>query len=317
MSEARTTLDGTRLQAGIQRRRLFRRGEPMTTMLRGTVVKVYPADDADAQDRSVPAQTLCDVLLARGGILRAPVAQHGSSVANVSRWCPTPARTNMITGEKLVLTNDGLQNPPSRLDDLDGEQVLVAFIEGEIDRPVIMASLEHPRGVRQVRGRTAMPGTAARTATDVRQHGEVGERFVAHQGTTARIDHGGSIRADLRRAGVGNDDRTYDAPDEPAGNVDVALRAGSSLLVRNEAGEPIFVLTVDAAGSCTLDIGRTAGERMVLGDRFQTLFDNHRHTSWYGMTGPVAPDGRIATAQAGGAATRVLSERARLPAGEE
>lgn len=249
------------LQAGIRRQVMKPRSEVNPGLTRGVVIRVFSGDESVGVAPLVPAQVLCDVLLARGGIVRAPVMQRGSSTSNVSRWIPTPARSNMVTGAVIKLTNDGVDPPPSNLDDLDGEVVLIDWLDGSIDRPVIVGSLEHPRGIRRNIDSYATPSPSEALA--VRNHSDVHERFLAHQGTTARIDRAGCVRLDLRRAGVANDGQTYDAQGEAAGNLDVALRAGSELLVRGVSGLPF--LRVRAQGDeILLDIGASPTERILL-----------------------------------------------------
>lgn len=248
------------LQSGIRRRPAKLRDEVYPGPSRGVVVRVLSGEDAGAQVEA-PHQVICDVLMARGGIVRAPVMQRGSSVSNVSRWVPTPARTNMTTGAAIKLVNDGLAPPPSSIDDLDGEVVLVDWMEGSIERPVIIGSLEHPRGQR--RSLTGYSTPAPTAPLPVRMHSDLAERFLGHQGTTLRVDRAGCVRLDLRRAGVANDGQTYDAQNEAAGNLDVSLRDQSELLVRGPSGLPLF--RVRAQGDeILLDIGAAPAERILL-----------------------------------------------------
>lgn len=251
-------------QSGIQRVAYKRRPHLYPGPQRGVVVRVIAADVEDEQRRASPPQVICDVLLARGGIVRAPVLQRGSAVTNVSRWVPTPARTNMATGAAVKLVNDGLDPPPSDIEDLDGDLVVVEFLELDLNRPVIMGSLEHQRGRRSAITKYPTVPVTEGAGYEPRRHSEVGERFVAHQGTTGRIDRGGNVRLDLRRAGVANDDRTYDVPNETAGQLDIALRGGREVIIRNEAGEPIFRVVAQADGTVLMRAGKTTGERLLL-----------------------------------------------------
>lgn len=272
------------LQAGINRARFKTRREVYPGPTRGVVVRVITGDDTPEQDRAVPHQVLCDVVFARGGIVRALVMQRGSSVENVSRWVPTPARTNMATGEPIKLTNDGIDPPPSNLEDLDGEIVLVDWIERDLDRPIIIGSLEHPRGRRRSISRYSPPRVAQGATFGVRQHSDARERFVAHQGTTARLDVAGNARLDLRRAGVANDGKTYDAPGDDAGNLDVSLRNGSEVVIRAEDGAPIFRIRA-VAGGISLHIGRGTGERILLaGPTRETIDDLVARMNSVGVT---------------------------------
>lgn len=287
--------------------------------IRGVVLATYYADD-DGQEQASPPQVLCDVWPLRGGgfIPGVPVMQRGSCVGNVSLWVPQPSRTNLATGEALRLSGDGtIENPPTSPDDLDGEFVVVDWLDGSILRPVVVGSLPHPKGARVQAGLVpqAIPSVTPGEAADLPAGPDGNERYVAHQGLVGRIDRAGNLRLDLAGSGVANDGVTEDAPAGDSGRVDLNLRAGGQLVVRS-AGVPVFVVTADADGKVTIDLGRDASERAVLGDRFAALFDGHRHPTPFGTTGPVVLEDRIAPAQ-DDPARRVLSERVRYPAGDE
>ena len=232
--------------------------------MRGMVVRVIAADAVDQGDVVTPPQPLCDVLLARGGIVRAPVMQRGSSIGNGSYWTPQPARTNLVTGAAVKVEGDGLVPQPARLEDLDGEMVLVGWMDGEIDRPVIVGSFQHPRTPRRINARVSIPVVAEGAGNSPRRDLDVQTRAVTHQGTTAALDRGGNVRLDLRRAGVANDGSTYDANGETAGVVDVALRRGTETVIRAEDGVPILRIMVDAAGEVSFRVGRAPDARVFL-----------------------------------------------------
>lgn len=237
-----------RLQLGIPRTPYTSRREVYPGPTRGVVVEIQTDP------------LTCTVLLARGGVVRAPVAQRGSSVSNVSRWIPAAAQTNMVTGAAVRLDQSGVSPPPADITDLDGDIVLVDWIEGDIERPVITHSLEHPRGARGV---VATPPVLPDAPQ--RDQGTV-ERLVAHQGTTARIDHNGNVSVDARRAGVANDRQTYRPGDGTSGVVDVALRVGGEVQIRGVDGARLFRLRVTEDGP-TLVIGDGA-ERVLLAGPF-------------------------------------------------
>lgn len=223
--------------------------------------EVYPGPTRGVVVEVQTDPLVCTVLLARGGVVRAPVAQRGSSVSNVARWIPAAAQTNMVTGAAVRLDQTGVSPPPADITDLDGDIVLIDWIEGDIERPVITHSLEHPRAARAV---VADPPVLP--AAPQRDQGTI-ERLVAHQGTTVRLDRNGNISVDARRAGVANDRQTYQPADgEATGVVDVALRVGGEVQVRGVDGERLFRLRVTEDGP-TLVIG-DAAERVLLAGPF-------------------------------------------------
>lgn len=223
--------------------------------------EVYPGPTRGVVVEVQTDPLLCTVLLARGGVVRAPVGQRGSSVSNVARWIPAAAQTNMVTGAAVRLDQTGVSPPPADITDLDGDIVLIDWIEGDIERPFITCSLEHPRATRAVTADVPVLPAAA-------QRGQgVVERLVAHQGTTVRIDRNGNASIDARRAGVANDRQSYrPAAGEASGVVDVALRVGGEIQVRGVDGERLFRLRVTEDGP-TLVIGDGA-ERVLLAGPF-------------------------------------------------
>lgn len=253
------------VQAGIPRRPYRSRRDAAVGPLLGMVVATYAATNASVQGQTNPPQVLCDVLMVRGGILRAQVMQRGSSVSNVDRWVPAPARTNMATGAAVKLTQDGLDPAPANIYDLDGDLVLVQFVGANYELPVIVGSIEHPRGTRGVPAAYAVPTVAQGQPMPMQSAGDLGSRYIAHQGTQAQIDRAGNVRLDLRGAGVANDATTYAAPDTTAGNLDVAVRANSEVVVRNEAGVPVVRIIVEPGGNISARVGASPTDTVLIG----------------------------------------------------
>ena len=251
-------------QSGVKRRPYRARDEGVAGLVRGMVVRVIAADGEDQGAIATPPQPLCDVLLARGGIVRAAVLQRGSSVQNGSFWTPAPARTNLVTGAAVKVEGDQLVPQPARLEDLDGEMVLIGWMDGDIDRPVIVGSYQHPRTPRRINGRVSIPTVEQGAGNSPRRDIDVQTRAVTHQGTVAALDRGGNVRLDLRRAGVANDGQTYDANGETAGVVDVALRRGTETVIRAEDGVPVLRIMVADDGNVSFRVGREPNARVFL-----------------------------------------------------
>lgn len=309
-------MDGGRIpQAGLRRRRYQPPDEQAAgLLLRGVVVRTWFGDDAEVLGQIAPPQVLCDVLLYRGGwLFRVPVAQEGASVTNGSLWVPQACSANLVPGSPLRVESQAGERPVP-IDDLDGERVLVGFIDASPTRPVILKALAHPRSARiHLREPATPPAQDAAGTWPAAPAGN--ERFLAHQGTVVRVDHFGNVVVDTSGAGIANDGETDEAAARDvldAGRLDINLRSAAALVVR-VAGVPLLRLRVRAEdGKVELDLGESASERAVLGDRFAALFDRHRHTTWYGETGPVSPATSIETAQAD-EATAVLTDQVRLP----
>lgn len=292
--------DGTVTQAGIRRRRAAPMAERYPGPVRGVVIAVRYAD-AEGPRTVTPPQVLCDVVLYQGGYLRhVPVLQRGAGVTNGSLWVPEPATRNLAADAPLAFDNDGTpQGFPASLDDIDGDHVVVDFLERSVHRPVIIGALPHPRG----------------KASHVSR-----ERWLSHQGTIVRIDRRGDVVVDARAAGKHNDGET--TVDDTGGTVDVGIRQGAEIVFRVD-GVPMLRLRADAQGGLELDLGASPGFSVVLGERLQALFDAHVHPVPQGSptTGPPQPNppppgfgfiGAIGNAQLD-PQTAVLSNRVRLP----
>lgn len=286
--------------------------EPFFGVLRAVVVAVYYADDTNAPGPHGGRQPVCDLVTlsdSRFPLYGVPILQHGSAITNGSAWVPQPCRANLDGGPVEVVP--AAQTPAPSLDALDGDRVLVTFVDGKLDSPVIIGTVPHPRTLRPHRSAgAALPaGGGADYAADPAPDGL--ERWVGHQGTVARIDRAGNALLDTTSAGTANDGESVDA--EGAGHLDVNIAPGASVVLRF-GGRAEFHLRVQGEGDgqrVVLDVGKGADQRVVLGDRLMALFDLHQHTTFYGQTGPVTPATSMSTAQADGARA-ALSDRVKV-----
>lgn len=137
--------NGARLQAGIPKRApMTNPGDATGMLLRGVVTATYVIDDpqhpfAD-DDTKVPTAVYCDVLTFGRQwrfIPKCIVAQERSGLHSGHVWKPR-ACSMTLTGDTADL-NQGT-NPAI----LDGDHVLVGFIDGNGNQPVIMRALPHP-----------------------------------------------------------------------------------------------------------------------------------------------------------------------------
>ncbi|WP_196300808.1 hypothetical protein, partial [Streptococcus pneumoniae] len=85
--------------------------------------------------------------------------------------------------------------PPSAYGDLDGDHVLVAFVEGDIDYGVILRAYPHKRTKRLVTGAIDSigweEGDDATRGTPYRN-----EYYTAHYGTEVRVNARGDLLID-------------------------------------------------------------------------------------------------------------------------
>jgi hypothetical protein len=143
--KSRVLRTGTRLQSGIPKKNPMPNPIDATGMLlRGVVTATYVVDDenhplADKTD-VVPTAVYCDVLTFGRQwrfLPRCIVAQERSGLHSGHVWKPR-ACSMTLTGDPVDM-NAGT-NPAN----LDGDHVLVGFMDGNSNQPVIMRALPHP-----------------------------------------------------------------------------------------------------------------------------------------------------------------------------
>lgn len=230
----------------------------------GIVIAVYYADDLVVQRQFRTRQILCDVALVRGGFIsRVPVLQHGYSITNGSLW--EPAATNgTVSGQPLRLVSSA-EGPATFFDDLNGEHVLIEYLNGSRHQPIIIGALPHPATQRTQGGHdpaplpTYTPGEVERL-----QAAPSGpESWLAHQGTVARVDRAGNLRVDLEGAGTNNDGRTQPdgvAESDAVAAVGAAAAAVAGVAAGATAGAKAGASGGDAAAAATA-AARTAARK--------------------------------------------------------
>lgn len=212
-------------QAGIPR------GNPLLPSLApsvGMVVAVYFADDMRLPP-SRARQIRCDVQLVGGGFCsRIPVAQDGASVTNGSLWVPEAA-TGTLSGDPLRLTPQD-DAPGTPLEDMNGDYVLVIFTGPLASSGIVVAALPHPGCQMPQEGAepTPLPTYAPGEAESLQRAPSGRERWLCNQGTVARVDRVGNVRADLTSAGTANDGVTPAESSESAAVAAVGLAAASA-----------------------------------------------------------------------------------------
>lgn len=120
---------------------------PMGLLMRGVVVATYVTDDPQNPyntAKTTPYAVYCDVLTygpAAGGtptlVTKAIVSQERAGIQDGSIWRPRAATLD-VSGQPLSLAHSNLM-------DLDGDHVLLGFIDGTYQTPVILRSLPHPQ----------------------------------------------------------------------------------------------------------------------------------------------------------------------------
>lgn len=159
-------------------------------LLRGVVVSTLFSDDAQ-NPYNTPQTTaygvFCDVLCYGGRdfgtpllVRRALVSQERASIQGGDIWVPRAAALD-VTGQPFSLPHCNIMH-------LDGDHVLVGFIDGSDAQPVILRSLPHPQADR---GQAAAEPRDGQALRPTRAQGDVS--LHKHHGTVTGIDAAGNV----------------------------------------------------------------------------------------------------------------------------
>lgn len=142
-----TLPSGAALQSGLRKQTLAP-PNPLGMLMRGVVVATYVTDDPRNPyntAKTTPYAVYCDVLCygpAAGGsptlITKAIVSQERAGIQSGDVWRPRAATLD-VSGQPLHLATSNLM-------DLDGDHVLLGFLDGTYQNPVILRALPHPQG---------------------------------------------------------------------------------------------------------------------------------------------------------------------------
>lgn len=150
---------GTKLQSSLPKSRNYdSRSRTHGLLSRGVVVATYVTDDATGHPALTSGSAhsnnpqspgglgvaiYCDVLLFPSiagsrwcGLRNVLVSQERSGIHRGNIWKPRAATVDVVTGNM----DDALSNPAN----LDGDHVLIGFLDDAFDQPVILRSLPHP-----------------------------------------------------------------------------------------------------------------------------------------------------------------------------
>lgn len=171
-----------------------------------TYASLYPPNLANGDPpRSIPG-VVCDVLIRsagyRGQMFRlVPVAQGmGYGRNDAEPWIPEGC-SSCANGGSPTVTNPALPESAARAEDLDGDFVLVGFLDGNANKPIILSGLTHPLRVEKPPvWQTAVAGVSAVPKVKV----------IRHRGVRIEIDNHGNVLVDATGAtsGVKNLDGT-------------------------------------------------------------------------------------------------------------
>lgn len=305
---------GARLQGAVPtRRKPASPNNPMGLLLRGVVMSTYVSDDPShphaVDTDSGPKAVYCDVMcytsvaghrffLVRGAL----VTQERSGLHDGDIWKPRPT-TKDITGAAYDPEVGG--NPYN----LDGDHVLVGFLDGAFNSPVVLRAIPHPQ--QDVGNSETDPG---RKLVQVQADGD--PRLLRHHGASFGITDAGDFLVDLEKANDGTTDAngvpTPPADDGTAGNYEVKLQPGAIVTI-TMGGDAVLTIE-ESVGNAKLTLGDGAKSALIgeavqtAYDQFVNLFNAHIHPT------PTGPAGVTPTPASPLPAT-ALSTKVKIPNG--
>jgi hypothetical protein len=195
------------------------------------------------------------------------------------------------------------QGPATPLDDLDGDHVLLDYMDGSIHKPIIVGAYPHAQTKRIIVegiGHTEGAGNNEARGTIYRR-----EAYFRHAGTEARVNGNGDVLIDTVGA---TDDRVEQDPEagNSSGHIRVRVKGDRRFTIEMD-GEDVLEVWLDG-DQVRIDLGEGAGERLVLGDAFRdwlndwlsNVFESHQHEA-----GTLVSSGPV-TGQTGGVAVTAL-----------
>lgn len=226
---------------------------------RAVVVNTHVSDDDESMSKH---RVECDVILVGNNApySRVPVIQPSHGVTDAAPWIPRPTTQNLKTGLPLNVTlvaeNGQFADVVTRFSDMDGDQVLVEFLDGgDPDFPAVVGAMTHRNTKRKI-----TRGSGWSESDDKRGEPQSGERYLRHAGTEVRINESGDVLVNTEGANP-TDILTETPTPLQGGNVRVKAKQGTKLVVET-AGEDL--LTISNLGTPEVKVGGTAFDFVAL-----------------------------------------------------
>lgn len=265
---------------------------------RAVVLKTYASDDPVRTENGRSGterlyEVECDVLLARSltFLPRVPVAQRNHGLCDADLWIPRPS-TRALSGQELNLTRVSLRGTPSgmptALSELDGDQVMVEFIEGDIWCPIIVGATSHVRTKRLV-----VDGSGWQEGNGGSERGtaHLNERYFRYRGVEARINDVGDVLLDTVGA---TSDTDTEEPGATGGQVRLRIKSSERFTVEMNGTDVLEVWQDSSTGQVHIDLGEGATEQLVRGNKLTTWLLAHTHPDAMGGTLiPLDPAGGV------------------------
>lgn len=240
------------------------------SLVRGYIVAVYAGDDptasrspARAGIRDKVSNYLCDVQITEGtysGILpRVPIMTGAFGITDRILMLPRAAGKDLKKGNSVALEST-LTSKATPIHDSDGDLVIVAFLDNDYAKPVIIGALQHPQTLEPV----AFTDTAPKFEAILR-------------GNRIAIEGNGKIVIDATAQTSG--ESTATGSEVPATNATIEIIGDSGTITMDAAG---ISIAMNTAMKTTIGGYSAAGiaEALVKAGAWDDLFDPAGGAFW-------------------------------------
>lgn len=273
-NKPKLTPGGGLLQAGIPKRAPDpHMGVPVGLMLRAVVLATYVTDDAkhpmtDMAGEGQPNQAVyCDVLVysQRQSMRVYPlqnvlVLQPKGGIHKGNVWKPRATKVD-VSGNTVD------QRKATKPTDMDGDHVIIGFLENNFKMPVIVGSLPHPQADVGASEGDDKPQKLRLKLVD----GD--PDLTRHHGVVWGVTDDGDFLVDTREANDGSVDKSGKEPEPPTdgshGNYNVKMPKGAIMHIQIEEGETITIEEKDGKAKLTLGDGAV---KVAIADHLKDLY---------------------------------------------
>lgn len=278
-----TVRRGLLLRAVVTQTYVFDAPEPPVAVLQdtGTSFDPTPVDVTHPAKKAIYCDVWCYGTRYTGHLPRALVLQERGGLHEGRIWIPRPARFDV--------TADGMDlNLATNPANVDGDHVLVGFIDDNPNQPVILGGIQHPSS--DIGNSTRIAGHRMRLGVD-----DGAPDFRKHRGVFHGVDDEGNYVIDLRRAHIGEYESDGSEP-EPAldgssGNVEIRIPRTSTLTIKIEDGPTLRLEGKEDEAKLTVGDGAM---HVAIVEHLKALyeelkakldvFDSHTHIYAFGPT---------------------------------
>ncbi len=257
--------------------------------VRAVVLNTY-ATDSSVRTQNAPStsrtyEVECDIILVKSAVsyLRVPVQQKNHGLNDADLWIPRPSTRDTEGGEMnltRVSRRGAVQSIPPNLETLNGDHVLVQFIEGDPEMPIITGPLSHSKTKRLVVGGS---GWAEDDQGATRGIPYLNERYMRYRGTEVRINDAGDVLIDTVGA---NEEEATGTPGATGGQIRLRVKSTERFTVQMGLFDVLEVWQDPITQQVHIDLGEGADEQIVRGNKLTSWLLAHIHPNAMGGSGP-------------------------------